>query len=491
MPRMPLPIAQGFYVDESLPISSQQCVNFYPHIPQTKTITDGALIGVSGIDLIRIDNLIDGTNRGSNAMAGIPYFCNGSQLYDMSFTEDTYGAREYTVTDVSGAETIDGSGRAVMANNGEQLCIVAPDAAGQFNAWIYTVAGGLVQVSDGDFLGNASYVCYMDGYFIFAKTASNVFFISDLRDGMVYSAADFASAESDPDPIVALAALNGLLYVFGSITFEQWQDVGGTGFPFTKAVSGNQQKGCSAPYSLTEFNGHLVWIGGGINEKPAIWATSGGEPIKLSTPAIDYLINSGGITLLEQAWTIHWAEKGHNFIAFTVPDICTVVYDASTQLWHERKSIDENENQAPWRPASLVSAYSVLIVGDSIENQFGVLTDGIYTEYSNNITSYFTSPSMDNNGNPFTVNSLELMMETGTAPFSGAGSNPVIRMAVSNDGGRLFSPDIPRYIGRTAEYENRISWDLLGRYSRSFTPKFICDEPIKKVIVKGEIVIAA
>jgi hypothetical protein len=83
------------------------------------------------------------------------------------------------------------------------------------------------------------------------------------------------------------------------------------------------------------------------------------------------------------------------------------------------------------------------------------------------------------------------MMETGVVPISGDGSNPIIRMAVSSNGGRLFSPDIQRYMGTTAQYEQRIAWDLLGRYSQSFTPLFICDEPIKKVIVKGWITIAA
>lgn len=490
MPRTQLPIAQGFYVDESLPVSAQQCVNFYPHIPQTKTITDAALIGVGGLTQACLTT-INFFNRGAHVMADIPYFVNGNQLYKITYTEDMDGNRTYTATNVSGAETIDGSSFVSMSDNGEQLCIVAPDQANQFNAWIYTIAGGLVQISDVDFNGPVSNVTFMDGYFVFAKQNSNVFFISDLRDGLAYDALDFASAESDPDPIQAIAPLNGLLYVFGSRTYEQYEDAGGAGFPFVRATSGSQQKGCSSPQSVTEFNGSLVWIGGSANEKPAIWATNGGEPVKISTPAIDVLINSGGVIAVSGAYTMNWAEKGHNFIAFTIPGVCTVVYDASTQLWHERKSVDLFLMPQPWRVTSLVPAYSVLLVGDQLSGNVGIFSDSIYQEYGDNLRGYFTTPAIDNLGNPFTVNSVELMMETGTVPIIGQGSNPIIRMSVSRDGGRTFSPEISRLMGAIGEYEQRISWDLLGRYSRSVCFRFDIDEPIKRVIVKGEISIAA
>jgi hypothetical protein len=488
MPRTRLNIAQGFYVDESIPVSSQQCVNFYPHIPETETITDGALIGTSGITLAIAAN---DTNRGARTLAGSAYCVNGILLYIITYTEDTFGVRTYLINYLIGPG-IAGSARVIMADNGVQLCILAPDVATKFNCYIYSVATGLLAISDADFDGPANFVVYHDGYFVFSKTNSNKFFISDLRDGFVYDALDFANAESDPDNITALGVLNGLLYVFGSRTYEQWSNTGvGSGFPYVKAVSGNQQKGCSAPLSLTEFNGALVWIGGGANEKPAVWATTGGAPEKISTPAIDVLINSGGLTQLALAYQANWAEKGHNFIAFTVPDVCTVVYDASNRRWHQRESLNDDGNIVPWRVGGLMSVYSVIMVGDSIGPNVGILSDESFTEYGNRIERYFTPPALDNNGDPFTVNSVELMMETGTGPISGQGSNPIIRLGVSSNGGRTFSPDISRYMGVTGNYEQRISWDLLGRYSRSFQPKFLIDEPIKVVIVKGEMSIAS
>jgi len=488
--RLPLPIAQGFYIDESLPVSSQRCVNFRPHIPQTQTITTGALIGTEGISLA-VD-LID-INRGAWVMNDVAYEVNGNKLYAVSFSEDIDGNRTYSYTDVTGAEFIEGSAKVIMADNGTQLLIIAPDANITFNAWIYTVAGGLAQIIDSDFRGPVSHCCYMDGYFVFVQANSNVFFISDLRDGFSYNALDFASAESDPDKLIALIPFAGILYPFGSKTFEQWQNPGttGAGFPFTKATSGNHNKGCAAPLTLTEFNGGIIFIGGGAKERPAVWFTNGGEPVKVSTPAVDILINSGGSENISLAYQVNWSLNGRNCIAFTIPNVCTIEFDATTTTWYERKSLSDSGDETPWRVSSLIPAYSVFLVGDSSTGKIGVMSEDVFTEYGNRIRSYFTTPSMDNNGLPFTVDSLELFMETGTAPISGAGSNPVIRLGVSEDAGRSFDPDISRDIGITGDYENVVSWDLLGRFPRSFTPKIICDEPIKKVIVKGWLNISA
>lgn len=486
--RIPFPIAQGFYVDESIPIAAQRCVNFHVHIPQTKTITDASLIGSAGIEFA-LDDYSATPLRGVHVMAGVVYFIKDNQLYRLTYAEDTFGVRTYTET-LLDSLIISGSDPVIMRDNGVELLIVAPDYSNQFNAWIYNANTlTLSQISDVDFDGQVNYATYMAGFFVFLKKDSNTFFCSDLRQGLVYDALDFASAESDPDNLVAAESLNGVLYLFGETTCEQWYLPGGTGagFPFVKATSGTIQKGCAAPRSLVEFNGSLIWIGGGKNEKPAIWATSGGQPTKISTPAIDVLINSGGAEKLAQSYQCNWSSRGHSFITFTVPDVCCVQYDSTTGLWATRESKFDG-NVIPWRVAGLVSAYDVQIVSDNLDGRLGIMDDEIYTEYDENIASYFVAPAFDNGGKPFTINSVELMMETGTAPI---GMNPEMRISVSSDGGRVFSPDISREMGETGDYERRINWDLLGRYDRTFVLRGDIDAPIKKVIVKGEIDIAS
>lgn len=482
--RLPFPIAQGFYVDESIPIAAQRCTNFHVHIPQTKTITEAALIGSAGIEFA-LDEFSTVPVRGLYAYGDSVYIIKSDGVYSITYTEDVYGNRTYTET-VMDSSVIYGDEPVIISDNGVQLMFVAPDYNNTLNAWAYNKdTTVLTQVSGIDFDGPVSYVTYLLGYFVFLKKDSNKFFCSDLRDGLSYNALDFANAESDPDNLVAAEPLNGVLYLFGSTTCEQWYAPGdtGAGFPFVKATSGTIQKGCSAPRSLVEFNGSLFWIGAGKNEKPAIWTTNGGQPVKVSTPAIDVLINSGGATALSQAYQMNWSSRGHSFITFTVPNVCCVQYDASTGLWATRESKIDG-NVIPWRAASLVSAYDVQIVSDNIDGRIGIMDDETYTEYDENIASYFVAPAFDNNGKPFTINSVELMMETGTAPI---GATPEMRISVSSDGGRTFSPDISREMGETGDYERRLIWDQLGRYERTFILRGDIDEPIKKVIVKAEI----
>lgn len=486
MARTPIAIAQGFYIDESKAIAAQECINLFPHIPATKTITDAALIGRSGIDFATDATEI---NRGGHVMGEIPYFVNGDKLYELHAAVPPYSAY---ITDKSGFISIAGSGRVVMADNGYQLCIVAPDYNDQFNAWIYNVdTNTFEQISDSDFDGPVSSVCYFDGYFVFNKKDSNKFFISELRDGLLYNALDFGSGESDPDNNVVIAPLDGLLYVFGSHTFEQWQDVGSSGFPLQRTSNGNQQKGCLAPFTMTYFNETLIWIGSSYNEKPAVWATNGGDAIKISTPAIDNLINSGGIDALKLSYSLRWAERGHNFVAFTVPDICTVVFDSSTQLWHTMQSVDQYKQAIPWRASCILSAFSSFYVGDNTNGYIGQFSQDFNTEYDDYIRRRFSTPAIDNNGRPFSINALELFCETGNVPISGQGSAPVLRMSISKDNGNTFSPEISRTLGSIGEYSAISYWPLLGRFRRPFIARFDISEPIKVVFVKAEAEIMA
>jgi hypothetical protein len=490
MPRTKLPIAKGFNRDESLTVAAIDCVNLFPHILQGKTVDDGVLFGVAGIEQVA-DTAVNAFNRGGSAMAGIPYFVCGTKLYNVTYVTDIYGVRTYTANDVSGAETINGTARVHFSNNGVQLVIVAPDYANQFNAWVYTVAGGLVQITDADFDGPVAGVDFSYGYFLFPKINSNTWFHSDLRDGLAYVATDFTVAESDPDNIVVIKPLNGLVYVFGTSTMEPYQNIQGAGFQFQTIPSAIQQKGCTAPHSIVELNGNLMWIGAGVNEQPAIYASSGGLPEKLSSAAIDNLIYQGGITQLQNAYAIKWAERGHSFVSITVPSVCTIVYDAVTGLWHERKSVDRFYQPQPWRVTSMVDAYSVRLVGDELSGVIGLMSEDIFYEYDAEIRSYFTTEAVDNTGRPFSIAQVQLQMETGTNPVTGQGSAPVVRMSVSKDGGITYSPEISREMGSTGDYYSAISWPALGRYARSACFRFDISEPIKKVFARLEVEIGA
>lgn len=483
----PLPFAQGFYVSESLPISAQECVNFYPNIPQTGTVTQQSLFGTPG--LVEIANAGDNElNRGLHVFNGIPFAVNGENLYRIDRTFDAFAVPSYTAVQVNGGTPLPGNARVQLSDNGEsggQMCVIIPELANQFNAFIFTTGGGLVQISDSDFDGPVSSVVYVDGFFLFTKKDGNKFFISDLRDGLNYLATDFADAEVDPDPIKAARILRNETLIFGSQTMEPFQNVGGAGFPFLRIDGAVQDKGLDAPNSLVAVDGNLAFIGGAVQEQAAIWITTGGKPEKISTTAIDNQIRTYSDNVIDNSFAVTYSQSGALFAAFTFPGEETFVYEAVSGLWHTRESTNNNVPSI-WRVSNIVEAYGELIVGDLFNNKFGIIDKEVFTEYGDDIKRRFVLPPLDNEGNAFFTSSIEAVGESGIGNTVDPGLDPTVLLSFSDDGGRSFSDRLPRQFGLKGDYRFRTIWNQLGRVARERMYRFDVSDPVKWVFFKIE-----
>ena len=135
MPKTVLPIANGYYESDSLPISAQECTNFYPNIVQTQALNQETLFGTPGLEQVAMTSQLE-VSRGAHEMNGVPYFVVGNTLYSMDSSN---------VLTTRG--TIAGSGLVSMADNGAQMLILIPGG----NGYIYTHASTtLTQITDGD-----------------------------------------------------------------------------------------------------------------------------------------------------------------------------------------------------------------------------------------------------------------------------------------------------------------------------------------------------
>jgi len=185
-----IPFGQ-WYVSESLPIANQELVNLYLKTPQTPTVTQVALFPTPGLTE-QLTASADERGRGMHVFNGLLFTVNGTTLYRVDRTFDAFGDPVYALTDVSGGLDISGTQRVIMADNGVeggQMCIIVPELSNKFNAYIYD--GTLQQISDVNFDGPVNGLVYIDGYFLFTKKDSSKFFISNLRDGLTYTATDF------------------------------------------------------------------------------------------------------------------------------------------------------------------------------------------------------------------------------------------------------------------------------------------------------------
>lgn len=470
--RTVLPITNGFYVSNSLPISAQECTNWYVVVESAPALAQETLRGTPGIEQVETSGTILQANRGCHTMAGVPYFVNGTKLYQLDQTQ-VIPTEIYDLVELG---TVAGTARCSMADNGTQLMVLVPGG----NGYIYNhVTDTFSQITDVDFTanGNPQFVVFVDGYFV-VTTDTKKFIVSALNDGLSWNALDFGTAESDPDVIVAPIVFKNQLFISGSQTFEAFQNIGGAEFPFQRTGL-FLEKGVFSPYSLVNTQDTFMWVGGGQNESPAIWAFAGNSTQKISTVAIDFILKSLTNDQLAAIYSWTYSQNGAYFVAFALPT-STLVYDHASKRWHERKSYIEGE-QVGYRVSGITQAYNQIFCGDTIDGRIGKLNPDLFTEYSANIIRTVATQPFQANMVSISVPMLELTVESGVG--NAAVTDPVIAMDRSKDG-KTWSDQRLKPLGKQGEYDRRAIWYRNGRAGRFEVFRFTLSDAVKPVIIQ-------
>ncbi|MCK5602183.1 hypothetical protein KAR91_09950 [Candidatus Pacearchaeota archaeon] len=470
MPQVQLNIFGGFYENQSIPMSHQNLINWIPQIVEGEGLSQGALITPKS--LVEFGTTGDNSNRGAIVMGGIPYVVNGNALYSF----DSAGA-------FTNYGFISGAGRVSMASNGTKLAIVVPGGnAYQFDSG----TSNITQVTDPDYITSDT-VVFKDGFYVYTASDGSVFFNSALNDPLTFDALDFGTAEINPDRIITGHVNHNELFILGEETIEVFQNIGGSGFPFQRIPGANIQKGCYAKFSTVEFDNTFMFVGGGVNEKAAIWrVVSSQTAVKISTDAIDHAIQKFTEDEIALAFSYTFTVNGQFIVAFTfesdtIPDV-TFCYNGTSKKWFQMQSgVDDNK----WRVNAIVQAYGEILCADTEDGRLGKLDD-VFTEYGETIYQERTSQPYMIDGSSQYWSENELFMETGTGLTSGQGSDPQIRMSYSDDGGRTFSADRARSFGQIGEYSKRVVWRRLGRVPFNRVVRFVNTDPVKANILKME-----
>lgn len=472
-----LPIGNGFYASDSLPIAAQECSNWYVNIVQTEALSRETLFGTPGLVQLATSGSIKQVGRGGMTMAGIPYFVNGDVLYRLN---------EVIVDDVAtynleSLGTVEGTGRVSIANNGTQLMVLSPGGKG----YIFTESPDtFTEITDVDFRANGEpqHVVYIDGFFVIT-TDTKKFIVSSLNDGLSYNALDFGTAEADPDDIVAPLVFKNQLFIGGSTTMEAFENIGGADFPFVRTGL-FLDKGIDAAFSIIVTSDTFMFIGGGLNESPAIWAFAGNTVQKISTTAIDSILQKFTKEELGQAFSWSYAQRGAYFIGFALPDT-TLVFETVSQRWHERKSKVTDArgavNTLRFRANSVITGYGFVLCSDSQDGRVGSLDPLVFAEYGVDIVRRMATQPFQNNMQSFTVPKLELTIESGVG--NDAVPNPKMRLDISKDG-KTFGDDRTRDMGKKGQFDRRVIWRRNGRTERFDIFRFTLSDAVRPVIIQ-------
>lgn len=414
--------------------------------------------------------------RGMMEMGGVLYVVSGSDLLKISSDKMTVPIASYQ---------IEGTGPVSMAGNGYDLCLVASDVG---KGYLYTAETGEFRlINDPDFR-TPSTVVFLDGFFIFSEKDTGRVFSSELMltppetdPESIFNSLDFATAESDPDNIVAVARVNDQLWLMGAKSIEMWYYDGGDGFPFQRGSGGTIDIGCGAAFSIARADNNIFWLG----DDGVVYRTQGTAPQRISTFPIEHVIS----TYSEISDAVAYTQKlsGHLFYVLSFPTgNATWAYDVATQMWHERQS---------WPSGRVIGQYHaefgrLSLVGDYRRGTIYQFDPDCYTENGAIIKRQRTCNVVAEDGRRLFFNFLQLNIESGVGLVEGQGEDPQIMFQWSDDDGRTWSDEVWTSMGKLGETQQRVVFRRLGSsFRRTF--RVTITDPVKTVFTNAILDITA
>lgn len=336
--------------------------------------------------------------RGSAVMDGVYYTVMDNTLYSVSL-----GGVVTSIGDVAGFET------AIMETDGVQLVITTGVTGGTI--YVYTVAAGLVTVTDAEVEDTAKSSAYLDLAFYLDQSAGQ-FIASDNNDATTYSLDDKIEAESFADDILRMFAHNQLLYAFGQTSTEVFY-TSGVGRP---PIERQQviERGIVGSTAVASIDDMIFFV------------DQFGRPNMMSGLEYRPIYEAG----MAEAWSEYstladcvvmpYSDSQQTFIEFAFPSAnATWTYAVEKNTWSER----EDASGGRFRAISYANVYNKLLAQDYSNGKIYNLSESTYQDDSADITrtldsglitsEIFGDPSIY--GSEMACNSFKITVESTAA----------------------------------------------------------------------------
>lgn len=501
-----VPFVGGSYALSARFVSPQRTVNFYPEntssgarVPQVLAPTPGESI-VDGIEFNgERCRALFWSSTGPNAEPCL-WAVFGRDLYRLKSLEST-------PQKIGGASVAAGSGSVSVADNGYLLAIA--DGTQLLVCELAAALPVLQSVTLPD-IENApvfpSMVAYIAARFVIndvnvsALNGRNIFLFSNLnaqKPGSLNNEIEFVingtsnaqyyTAEYSADPITAMVVNEGRLWLFGPNSYEVWapganSETGDD--PFNWVSGATADIGAQAPGSVAQVGETVFWLGGAASGRNGVYVATGLKPPqRVSTNALERRISE--IDASSEAIGFCYTDEGHVFYCLTFDAAgLTVVYDVSTQLWHERRSRNwETGDDGAWIPRFPVCGFGQRLLWGTVdghlselEHRSGKMIDAATGLADKPAVRRRIGPVLWSADKRVVVRDLLVDMEVGTtgelkpedSDNPGPNSqNPRALLSVSRDGGYTWGPTTWRSFGRQGAYQKTVHWPNLG-WGRSF-----------------------
>jgi hypothetical protein len=185
---------------------------------------------------------------------------------------------------------------------------------------------------------------------------------TDPGNALVQSSLDFKSAESLPDVLVSMVAVNSDLWLAGAIGTEVHTNTG-TSAVFERYDGATLEFGSAAPYAMQKCAGRPMWLAtsGRRGQAVVVMAGAGQGVAVVSDRAVEERLRGRSLYTAE-AFTFTFLKD--EFYALQVPGLdATQVFNATTRQWTEIAEL-RNGRFTRWRARCHAFAYGRNYFGD-------------------------------------------------------------------------------------------------------------------------------
>ncbi len=409
---------------------------------------------------------------------GITWAVGGSSLYQLP---TTLGGSPTLLT--TGVSNPDGSWVTIAGNGdaGHQLLLASGSSK-----FCFDIPSNTLTLQD----GLAQQVGFLAGYGIALDTARSEFRLSGLENFASWDPLDVTQRSDAPDKWIALLVHQAgrEMWLFGTQTTSVYYIGNDPAIPFVPNPSVFITQGIVAPNSAAVLKGSPIWLGQGIGGGGRVYWANGYTPTQVSTAAVELAFAGYTAAQLAGAQAYVYEEIGHSFYVLTFPEISTFsetvipgatwVFDAVTSFWHER-GIWNGWSYDALPLQGHVYANGVHLVGSTDDS--GI----IYQQSKSLLTNTAGTgirwmrrcPHVASLHQRMIIDRFELLMEVGLGLASGQGSDPVLSLAWSRDGGETWGPARSLSMGAAGAFATRPYQRQLG-LGRDWVFELSGNEPI-------------
>lgn len=316
------------------------------------------------------------------------------------------------------------------------------------------VAGTVTQIVDAP---RGRFPVFFNQRILYQGENGQVFY-SELNDATNIPGANFFTAESLPDDIVAITTTEDQIWLHGGKSTEPWYDSGDADNPFQRIQGGVMKNGCLSGDTALVLDNSVWWVGQDDFGKGIVWRSNGFSPQRVSTSAVERFTKTA--TNLS---AYCYQEEGHSFYVLNA-DQGSWAFDIKVQDWHERawlnRATGEQERQ---RVETCAFCYGSHITTDYENGRVYLQTIDYPADHGQEIraTRAFKGPAIS--GRNIIIDELRLDLATGVGldGSPGIGVDPYLMLRTAPEG-VAFGTEMTAPMGKIGQSETQVRFFELG-----------------------------